>query len=93
MYFRWIIDSKKFNEWMNPVDYETEEYQAEQDALEQASSRQHPDGISGKRKLSPGHEGQAKRARTGEPGKARDPGMQISSGMIHDGRRASGLTP
>lgn len=71
---------------MNPVDYETEEYQAEQDALEQASSRQHPDGISGKRKLSPGHEGQAKRARTGEPGKPRDPGKSIFVVMTLDGK-------
>ena len=79
VYFRWLVDSKKFNEWMNPVDYETEEYQAEQDALEQASSRQHADGSSGKRKLSPGHEGFSKRARTGEPGRQRDPGMLIAS--------------
>lgn len=76
VYFRWLVDSKKFNEWMNPVDYETEEYQAEQDALDQAaSSQQHADGTSGKRKPSPGCEGLAKRARTGEPGRQRDPGL------------------
>lgn len=64
---------------MNPVDYETEEYQAEQDALEQAASRQHADGTSGKRKLSPGREAYAKRARTGEPGRPQDPGRSCLS--------------
>ena len=30
---RWVLDSEKFNEWMNPVDYETEEAIAEQERL------------------------------------------------------------
>ncbi len=30
---RWVYDSEKYNEWMNPVDYETEEAVAEQDRL------------------------------------------------------------
>ncbi len=30
---RWVLDSEKFNEWMNPVDYETEEAVAEQERL------------------------------------------------------------
>lgn len=25
VYVRWLTDSEKYNEWMNPVDYETEE--------------------------------------------------------------------
>ena len=25
VYVRWVTDSEKYNEWMNPVDYETEE--------------------------------------------------------------------
>lgn len=24
MYARWLTDSEKYNEWMNPIDYETE---------------------------------------------------------------------
>ena len=28
-----MLDSEKFNEWMNPVDYETEEAIAEQERL------------------------------------------------------------
>ena len=77
VYFRWLVDSKKFNEWMNPVDYETEEYQQEQDALEQgASGHQHADGVAdqrAKRKLSPGRDGLSKRARTGDGSRQRDP--------------------
>ena len=30
---RWVFDSDKYNEWMNPVDFETEEAVAEQDRL------------------------------------------------------------
>jgi len=30
---RWVLDSENFNEWMNPVDYETEEAIAEQEKL------------------------------------------------------------
>jgi hypothetical protein len=30
---RWLKDSDLYNEWMNPQDYETEEFQAEQDLL------------------------------------------------------------
>lgn len=30
---RWVYDSEKFNEWMNPLDYETEEAVAEQERL------------------------------------------------------------
>lgn len=33
MTVRWVYDSEKYNEWMNPVDYETEEAVAEQDRL------------------------------------------------------------
>jgi hypothetical protein len=25
VYVRWVTDSEKYNEWMNPMDYETEE--------------------------------------------------------------------
>jgi hypothetical protein len=28
-----VLDSERFNEWMNPVDYETEEAIAEQERL------------------------------------------------------------
>ena len=68
VYLRWLTDSRKFNEWMNPVDYETEEYQKEQDALEQnqntASRSGQGDGAEtagNKRKFSPGGEGGIKR--------------------------------
>jgi hypothetical protein len=30
---RWVFDSEKYNEWMNPVDFETEEALAEQERL------------------------------------------------------------
>jgi hypothetical protein len=66
------LDSKKFNEWMNPVDYETEEYQAEQEAMDQnqsaASKSGQADGADAlagsgnKRKFSPGGESGARRA-------------------------------
>lgn len=69
VYLRWLADSRKFNEWMNPVDYETEEYQKEQDALEQnqttSSRSRQGDGIEAsgnKRKFSPGGDGGTKRA-------------------------------
>jgi hypothetical protein len=29
VYFRWVVDSEKYNEWMNEVDYETEDAAAE----------------------------------------------------------------
>ena len=32
MTVRWVRDSKKYNEWMNEIDYETEEGQAEQES-------------------------------------------------------------
>ena len=32
---RWLTDSVAFNEWMNPIDYETEEALAEQEAAGQ----------------------------------------------------------
>ena len=64
VYLRWLADSRKFNEWMNPVDYGTEEYQKEQDALEQnqttsSRSRQGDDAeaAGNKRKISPGGDG------------------------------------
>ena len=76
VYLRWLTDSRKFNEWMNPVDYETEEYQKEQDAREQNQSlRRQGDGIEAsgsKRKFSPGGEGGAKRA---APRQRTDPGV------------------
>ena len=62
---RWLLDSKKFNEWMNPIDYETEEYQAEQEALDQhqsAAARGAQDVNNNKRKSSPGGEPGARRA-------------------------------
>ena len=69
VYLRWLADSRKFNEWMNPVDYETEEYQKEQDALEQnqttSSRSRQGDGVEAagnKRKFSPGGDGGTKRA-------------------------------
>jgi hypothetical protein len=31
VYCRWVSDSEKYNEWMNPLDYETKEAQAEQE--------------------------------------------------------------
>ena len=31
VYFRWLKDSKKYNEWMNAIDYETDEGAAEQE--------------------------------------------------------------
>lgn len=31
VYIRWVYDSERFNEWMNPVDYETKEAQEEQE--------------------------------------------------------------
>lgn len=30
---RWVLDSENYNEWMNPVDYETEDAIAEQERL------------------------------------------------------------
>ena len=30
---RWVLDSEKYNEWMNPIDYETEEALAEQERM------------------------------------------------------------
>ncbi|KAL0051641.1 hypothetical protein WJX82_011053 [Trebouxia sp. C0006] len=72
VYIRWLLDSKKFNEWMNPVDYETEEYQAEQEAMDQNQSAaaksgqaDGADALAGsgnKRKFSPGGETGARRA-------------------------------
>ncbi|KAJ9510756.1 hypothetical protein QJQ45_027605 [Haematococcus lacustris] len=35
VYGRWLIDSEKFNEWMNPIDYETEESLEAQEAAGQ----------------------------------------------------------
>lgn len=79
VYLRWLVDSRRFNEWMNPVDYETEEYQKEQDVLEQnqttASRSRHGDGTEtagNKRKFSPGREGGTKRA---APRQRIDPGV------------------
>ncbi|KAA6426594.1 MAG: SWI SNF complex subunit SMARCC2 isoform 2 [Trebouxia sp. A1-2] len=72
VYIRWLLDSKKFNEWMNPVDYETEEYQAEQEAMDQnqsaAAKSGQADGTDAgagsgnKRKFSPGGETGSRRA-------------------------------
>ena len=33
LYARWLVDSDKYNEWMNEVDYETEDAAADQDAM------------------------------------------------------------
>lgn len=38
---RWIIDSEKYNEWMNPADYTTPEQDAEMDAAEAADPKVH----------------------------------------------------
>ena len=77
VYLRWLLDSKKFNEWMNPIDYETEEYQAEQEALDQsaASRGRQADGVDAlgsKRKFSPGGEAGVRRA---APRQRTDPGQ------------------
>lgn len=87
VYLRWLVDSKRFNEWMNPVDYETEEYQKEQDALEQnqsASRSRQVDGsetIGSKRKFSPGGDAGTKRAlprqRTGSGWHKAGPDQQL----------------
>lgn len=78
VYIRWLLDSKKYNEWMNPVDYETEEYQAEQEAMDQnqsAASRSRQadgtDALGGKRKFSQGSEAGARRV---APRQRVDPG-------------------
>lgn len=68
---------------MNPVDYETEEYQAEQEALDQNQSAaprsRQADGTDGgsgnKRKFSPGGEAGARRA---APRQRVDPGTLYS---------------
>lgn len=36
VYLRWVYDSEKFNEWMNPTDYETKEAQEEQEQAQAA---------------------------------------------------------
>ena len=33
LYARWLVDSDKYNEWMNEVDYETEDAATDQDAM------------------------------------------------------------
>ncbi len=33
LYARWLVDSDRYNEWMNEVDYETEDAAADQDAV------------------------------------------------------------
>lgn len=33
VYVRWLKDSHKYNEWMNPIDYETEVFQEEQETF------------------------------------------------------------
>ena len=81
VYLRWLLDSKKFNEWMNPIDYETEEYQAEQEALDQsAASRGRQldgvDALGSKRKFSPGGEAGARRA---APRQRTDPGPLLTT--------------
>ena len=37
LYARWLRDSEAFNEWMNPNDYWTEEYEKEVEAWEKAN--------------------------------------------------------
>lgn len=37
---RWIIDSEKFNEWMNPQDYVTREFEAELEAAGKGGAKQ-----------------------------------------------------
>lgn len=31
---RWVVDSEKYNEWMNPADYTTPDFEAEMEAAE-----------------------------------------------------------
>ena len=38
LYSRWLVDSDKYNEWMNEIDYETDDAAAEQDAILGASA-------------------------------------------------------
>jgi hypothetical protein len=33
---RWVVDSEKFNEWMNPADYTTPDFEAEIEAAQRA---------------------------------------------------------
>lgn len=33
---RWVVDSEKFNEWMNPADYTTPQAEAEMEAAQRA---------------------------------------------------------
>lgn len=39
VYLRWVTDSDKYNEWMNPIDYETEEAIEEQEAAARAAGQ------------------------------------------------------
>lgn len=34
VYVRWLTDSEKYNEWMNPIDYETEAGAAARESAE-----------------------------------------------------------
>ncbi|GMH38909.1 hypothetical protein BSKO_06807 [Bryopsis sp. KO-2023] len=39
VYVRWLHDSHKYNEWMNPIDYETEEFQDEQERFRKEAEK------------------------------------------------------
>lgn len=44
MYVRWLTDSEKYNEWMNPGDYETEAGAAAREAAEAQGCKRKADG-------------------------------------------------
>lgn len=72
VYFRWLKDSKKYNEWMNAIDYETDEGAAEQEQraaeAQAAEAEAAKDEVGGKRKLEDAAMEAAKRPRTdGQP--------------------------
>lgn len=37
---RWVVDSEKYNEWMNPADYTTPDFDAEMEAAEAAGGKE-----------------------------------------------------
>ena len=41
VYLRWVYDSEKYNEWMNPTDYETKEAEEEKEQTATAKGMQH----------------------------------------------------
>ncbi|KAK9830209.1 hypothetical protein WJX72_010310 [[Myrmecia] bisecta] len=85
VYARWLRDSAKYNEWMNPIDYEPEEPGAEGDAAGKpgaATGNAAPagaavDAAGAKRKLeAAGEENAAKKAKVDVPAAAVVPAMR-----------------